>query len=194
MFLFQFKIWRVPIKSKSDELYFFLFSKSCFLKKYRNCKNWVEAQFSFSQSSWFMTKILTCSRRLWHWVSFPMMQPSLIFIAVSISRNKFFIFALLWGDIFWIAPIKDAARCWGSELQRKIGPSTRFERTDRDVGPCFPNHFVVFESLNVSFWTQIGSKSEIVNFCKSFRSLMYLILKESSLSKRSFEIWCPFFG
>ena len=80
------------------------------------CKKWVEAQISLSQS--FRS---ACSRRLWRWVSFSMMLPSLIFIVVSTSGNKFFIFALLWEAKFSTAPIRVATRWWGSELQRKNG-------------------------------------------------------------------------
>ena len=55
------------------------------------CKNWVETQVLFSNSSCFMSN-LTCYRRLWRWESFPKMRLSLIFIVVWISWDKFFCF------------------------------------------------------------------------------------------------------
>ena len=80
---------------------------------------WVEAQISLSQSSWFMSNI-ACSRRLWRWLSFTKKLPSLIFIVVSISWNKFSFFALLWESKTSRPPLKDAKRWWGSELQEKL--------------------------------------------------------------------------
>ena len=62
--------------------------------------------------------------------------------------------------------------------------SKRFEEMDTDVGTCFAIQVVLFVSLQVCCWTQIDSKSNVAKFLKSFRSLVYLILKESSLSKR----------
>ena len=82
--------------------------------------------FLFSQSSWFMSNLLTCSRSLWRWMSFSKTLPNLIFTNVLISRNKFSLFALLWEVKFSRAPIKDATRWWGSGLRRKLGSSTRF--------------------------------------------------------------------
>ena len=116
------------------------------------------------------------------------------FFVVSISRNKFFIFVLLWQAKFLRAPIKDATRWWGSELQREIGSSARFEEMDTEIGTCFPIQVVVFVSLKVSSWTPIDSKSSIAKFLKSFCSLVYLILKESILSKRVSRIWYRFQG
>ena len=123
------------------------------------CKDWMESHFSFSQSSWFMSNPLTCSRRLWRWVIFSKMLPSLIFFVVSISKSKFFIFALLCAANFSRAPMKDATRWWGSELQKKTGSSPRCEETDTEISRCFPIHVVVFVSLKVSSRRQIDSKS-----------------------------------
>ena len=53
-------------------------------------------------------------------------------------------------------------------MQMKIGPSTRFEEMDTDIGTCFPIQVVVFVSRKVSSGTQIGSKSNIAKFLKSF--------------------------
>ena len=58
------------------------------------CKNWVEAQISLSHSSGLMSK-LALFFRVWRWVTFSKMLPSLFFNVVSISGNKFFTFALL---------------------------------------------------------------------------------------------------
>ena len=66
----------------------------------------------------------------------------------------------------------------------KIGSSTRFEEMDTNIGTCLPIQIVVFVSLKVSFGTQIDSKSKIAKLLKSFCSLVHLIPKESSLSKR----------
>ena len=131
------------------------------------CNNWVEAQLSLLQSSWLMSNlVLSC--RIWRWVSFSKMLPSLVFIVVSISINKFFILALLWEAKFSRAPMKDATRWWGSELQRKIGSSKTFE----GIGTCFPIPVIVFVSLKAFSWTQIDSKSNTANFLKSFCSLV----------------------
>ena len=157
------------------------------------CKNWVEAQISLSQSSWLMSN-LAFSRQLWRWVSFSKILPSLIFIVVLISRNKFFFFALLWEAKLSRTPVKDATRWWGLELQMKIGSSTRFEEIDTDIGTCFLIQVVVFVSLKSSSWTQIDSRSNIAFFFNSFYSLVYLIPNESSLSKRVSRIWYTFPG
>ena len=127
-----------------------------------NSKSWIVAQISLSQSSWLMSN-LACSGQLWSRVSFSKMMPSLIFIVVSLSWEKFFVFTFHSEDKFSRAQIqiKDAMMCWGSELQRKIGSSTRFEEMDRDVGTCFPIQIVVFVSPKVAFWTKIYSKSNI---------------------------------
>ena len=111
---------------------------------------------------------LALSRRIWRWVIFCKMPPSLIFIVDLISRKKFFIFASLWELILSRAPIKDATRWWGSELQRNIASSTRFEEMDTDIGTCFRIQIVVVVPLKVSSLTQIDSKSNIVKFLKNF--------------------------
>ena len=69
-----------------------------------------------------------------------------------------------------------------------------FEETDTDIGLCFLIQVVVLVSLKVSFWTQIDSNSNNAKFLKSFCSLVYLILKESSLSKRVSRICYTFLG
>ncbi len=66
----------------------------------------------------------------------------------------------------------------------KIGSSTRFEEIYTDIGTCFPIQVVVFVSLKDSSWTQIDLKLNLAKFSDSFCSLVYLITKESSLSKR----------
>ena len=127
-------------------------------------------------------------------VSFSKMLPSLIFIAVSMSKNKFFIIALLWRANFSRAPIKEVTRWWGSELQRKIGSFTRFEEMETEMGICFPIQFVVSVSLKLYSCTQIDSKSNIAKFLKSVCSWVYSIAKESSLSNRVSWVWYTFFG
>ena len=66
----------------------------------------------------------------------------------------------------------------------KIGSSSRFEEIDTHIGTCSPTQVVVFVSLKVSSWTQSDSKSNVAKFLNSFCLLVYLIPKESSLSKR----------
>ena len=61
---------------------------------------------------------------------------------------------------------------------RKTGFSKRFEEIDTEIGTSLPSHVVVFVFLKDSSWTQINSKSK-----NSFCCLVYLIPKESSLSK-----------
>ena len=48
---------------------------------------------------------LACSCRLWCWVNFSMNLPSLSFMVVSISRNKFSVFVSRWEAKFSRAPI-----------------------------------------------------------------------------------------
>ena len=135
-----------------------------------------------------------CSRRIWLWVNFSNMLSSSIFFIVLISRNKFFVLALLWETKISGVPIKDATRWWASALHRKLGSSTRFQEMDTDIWTCFLIQIVVFVNLTVSFWTETDSKSVIAKYLKSFCSLVYLIPKESSLSKRVFRIWYTFRG
>ena len=130
------------------------------------CKKWVEAQMSLSQSSWFMPN-LACSRRLWRWLSFSRMLPSLILKVFSKSRNKSFICALLCDARRSSASINDETRWCGSELQRKIGSFTRFEEMETEVGIRFPIHFIVLVSLKPHSCTQIDSTSNIAKFLKS---------------------------
>ena len=124
---------------------------------------------------------LACSRPLRRWLSFCKMLPSLFFFVVLISRNKFLIFVFLWEANFSGAPIRDATRWWGSEFQREIGSSSRFEELDTDIRTCFPVQVVVFGSLKVSSWTQVDSKSNFAKVLKSLCALIYLIelVKES---------------
>ena len=144
-------------------------------------KNRVGVEISLSQSS-----KSACSLQLWRWVSFSKMLPSLIFIVVSKSRNKFYIIALLWRAKFSRAPIKEVTRWWGSELDRKIGSLTRFEGVGTKMGICFPIRFVASVSLKLSSCTQIDSKSNIAKFLKSVFSLVYWIPKEVQLVKQCF--------
>ena len=116
--------WRSRVSGRSTNSFFY------------NCKNWVEAQVSLSQSSWLMSN-LAFSRWIWRRVRFSKMLPSLVFIVVLISGNKFFIFVLFWESNFSRAPIKDAARWRRSESQRESGSFTRFEEIDTDIGTCF---------------------------------------------------------
>ena len=144
------------------------------------CMNWVEAKIMLSQSSWLLSNN-ACSRQLWHWLSFSKMLPSFVFVVVSISRNTFFFFVLIWEAEFSSRfPINDATRWWGSELQWKIISSTRSEEVDTDIETCFPIQVFVFVSLKVSSWAQIDSKPIIAKFLKSFCSLVHLIAKDSS--------------
>ena len=98
------------------------------------------------------------------------MLPSLSFIVVSISRKKFFIFALLREAKFSRAPIKHATRWWGSELQRKVGSgsSTRSEEIKTDIATCFLIQVILFVSLKFFSWTEIDSKSNIDKVSKNF--------------------------
>ena len=63
----------------------------------------------------------------------------------------------------------------------KISSFSRFEEMDTENGTCFPIHFVVFVSLQVSSWRQIDSKSSFAKILKSFCSFVYLLPKEFSL-------------
>ena len=117
------------------------------------CMNWVEVQVLLPQSSKSASSL-----RLWRCVSFSKMLPSLIFIVVLMSKNKLFIFALLWRAIFSRAPIREVTRWWGLELQRKIGSLTKFEEMEAEMGICFPIHFLVSVFLKLSSCTQFDSK------------------------------------
>ena len=155
-------------------------------------KNCVEAQFSFSQSSWFMSNLLNSSRRLWRLVSFSMMLPTVIFIVVSISSNMFSVFALLGEAEFARARIKDATRWWGSELQGKIDSFTRFEEMDKDIGTCFLIQVVLFVFKVLLLETNRFK----VDYCwslKGFCSLVYLIPKRPDC-QRVYRIWYMFLG
>ena len=111
---------------------------------------------------------LALSRRLWRWLSLSKMPPSLIFFVVSISGNKFFIFALLWEAKFPRATIKDATRWWASELQRKIGSCTRFEELDTDIGTCSFIEVVVFVSRKVFFGHKLIRSRILLSFWRVF--------------------------
>ena len=69
---------------------------------------------------------------------------SLVFIVVSMSKNNFFIIALLWRARFLREPMKEVTRWWGSELQRKIGSFTRFDEMETKMGICSP--------FNLLYW------------------------------------------
>ena len=87
------------------------------------CTTWLEVQFLFSLLSWFMSKLLTYSRRLWPWVSFSKHLPSSFLIVVPVLRKKSFICALHRDARPSSAPRKDETRWSGSELKRNIGSS-----------------------------------------------------------------------
>ena len=120
------------------------------------------------QVSLFQSSKSACSLRIWRYLSFSKMRPSLIFFVASMSNNKLFIIALLWRAKFSRAAIEQATRCWGSEFQMKIGSFTRFEEMETEMGICFPIHFLVSVSLKLSSCTQIDSKSKESDFWKVF--------------------------
>ena len=70
----------------------------------------------------------------------------------------------------------------GLELQSKTGTSTRFNEMETDIGTCLSKHVAVFVSLKFSYLTQLDLNSIVAKLVKSFRLLVYLIPKESSLS------------
>ena len=128
---------------------------------------------------------LALSRRLWRWISFSKMLPSLFLIVVSISRIKNLICASLCDARPSSAPINDEMRWWGSELLRKNGSSTRFEEMDTEIGTCLPIHNVVFVSFKDSSWLQIDSKSDIAKFVKKFSFTCVLDAEGNQLVKES---------
>ena len=79
-------------------------------------------------------------------------------LAVFTSLNLNFICALLCVAKPSRLLIKEDTRCRGSELQRKMGSSIRFDEIETDVGTCFPIQFVVSVSLYISSLTQIDSE------------------------------------
>ena len=122
------------------------------------------------------------------------MLPSIIFIVVLVSKNKFFIIASLWRAKFSKAPEKELTDWWRSELQRKIVSFTRFEEMGIEMGICFPIHFFVSVSWKLSFCTQIDSKSNIAKFLKRVCSLVYSFPKESILSNIVSWHWFTLLG
>ena len=149
----------------------------------------MEVQVSLSQSS-----KIACSLWFWRWVSFYKMLPSLIFIIVSMLKNKFFNIFALWRAKFSRAPLKEVTRWWGSELPRKIGSFTRFGEMETKMGICFTIHFVISVSSMLSSCAETDSKSNIAKFLKRFRSLVYSVPKKSHLSNRVSWVWYMFFG
>ena len=94
---------------------------------------------------------LALSRRLWRWVSFSKMLSSLTFNVVSISRNKLLNFTLLLEAEFSRASIKDATKWWGSELQTKIGSSTRWSCRRKQIS----GHVSLARLLYLCLWRSL---------------------------------------
>ena len=109
-------------------------------------------------------------------------------------KEQIFHYCFTLGAKFVREPIKEVTRWWRSELRRIIGSFTRFEEMESGMRICFPIHFVVSVSLKHSSCTQIDSKSNIAKLLKSLCSLVYSILKESSLSNRVSWVWYTIFG
>ena len=119
------------------------------------CENWLEAQFSFSQSSCL--------------VKFSQLLPSIVtlgeFLEDAAQFNPcslldiglFPIFASLWETKISGTPAKDTKRWWPLALQKKTGFSSRFEEMDTEIVTYYPFLVVVFVYLKVSSWTQIDS-------------------------------------
>ena len=137
--------------------------------------------FNHNKSSHSLMSIMTLGQFLQNATHF-------IFYHCLDIRNKNFDSALLCDARPSRASIKDATRWRGSELQRKSFCSTKFDGMDLDIGTCFPIHVVVFVSLKVSFGLNFDSKSNFSIFLKNFPSLVYLTVKESSLSKSFLDL------
>ena len=105
-------------------------------------------------------------------------QPSFLFCFLDFKKQIFH-FYLVTPELRW-----KMQRCdQDQRLQRKIGSPTRFEEMEIDIKTCFPGQVVVFVSLEISSRTQTDSMPNVAIFFESFCWLVYLIPKESSLSK-----------
>ena len=93
---------------------------------------------------------------------------SIYSLMLFVSRNKFFVPALLWEAKFTRPPKKvqrGAEDKPGSE--RKIDCSLRLEELDTKIGTRFTIHVVVFVSLKVHLGNYSDSKSKTASFLTS---------------------------